>query len=77
MKHITVTISDISKRLDVFLSERTGITRSQVQRLIKDSYILVNNKKVNQGYRIKKDDAITIEKPEEKTDTLIDRKSVV
>jgi 23S rRNA pseudouridine1911/1915/1917 synthase len=71
MKHITVTISDISKRLDVFLSERTGITRSQVQRLIKDSYILVNNKKVNQGYRIKKDDAITIEKPEEKTDTLI------
>ncbi|MBA4348407.1 MAG: RNA pseudouridine synthase [Thermodesulfovibrio sp.] len=47
------------------------MTRSQVQKLIKDSHILVNDKKVNQGYRVKKDDAITIEKPEDETDTLI------
>lgn len=68
---ITVLQSDIPERLDVFVSEKTGITRSQVQRLIKKGLVLVNNKTENQNYKMKINDIITIHKPEEEKDILI------
>lgn len=68
---ITVSQTDTSKRLDVFVSEKTGITRSQVQRLIKEGLVLVNNKTENQNYKVKTTDVITIHKPEEEKEILI------
>jgi 23S rRNA pseudouridine1911/1915/1917 synthase len=63
--------SDIPKRLDVYVSEKTGITRSQVQRLIKEGLVLVNNKIESQNYKVKTNDVITIHKPEEQKEILI------
>lgn len=70
-KLITVSQSDISKRLDVFVSEKTGITRSQVQKLIRNGLVLVNNKIESQNYKIKANDVIKINKPEEEKEILI------
>lgn len=70
-KHIFASATDVSKRLDIFVSEKTGITRSQVQKLIKEGRILVNNKTENQNYTVKIGDVITIHKPEEKKEILI------
>lgn len=68
---ILVSNADASKRLDIFVSEKTSITRSQVQRLIKEGLVLVNNKTENQNYRVKTNDVITIHKPEEEKEILI------
>ncbi|MEW6739746.1 MAG: RluA family pseudouridine synthase [Nitrospirota bacterium] len=68
---ITASASDKSKRLDVLIAEKTGITRSQVQRLIKEGLVLVNNKTENQNYKVKTNDVITIHKPEEEKEILI------
>ncbi len=68
---VAVLQSDMSKRLDIFVSEKTGITRSQVQRLIKEGHVLVNNKKENQNYKVKTNDVITVHKPEEEKEILI------
>jgi 23S rRNA pseudouridine1911/1915/1917 synthase len=68
---ITVLQSDISKRLDIVVSKKTGITRSQVQRLIKEGLVLVNNNTEDQNYKVKTNDVITIYKPEEEKEILI------
>ncbi|MDI6801950.1 MAG: RluA family pseudouridine synthase [Thermodesulfovibrionales bacterium] len=69
---ITVLQSDILKRLDIFVSEKTGITRSQVQRLIKEGFILVNGKHEGQNYKVKKNDIIIFHRyEEEKKEALI------
>lgn len=68
---ITVAQSDYSERLDVFVSEKTGITRSQVQILIKNGHILVNNKSENRNYKVRPDDIIEIRRPEAESDVLI------
>jgi 23S rRNA pseudouridine1911/1915/1917 synthase len=65
---IIVQGSEKGERLDIFLLKKTGITRSQLQKLIKQGNVLVNNSKANQNYRIKPEDSITIQvsaKPEE------------
>lgn len=68
---ILVSVTDVLKRLDIFVSEKTGITRSQVQKLIKEGLVLVNNKTENQNYKVKTNDVITIHKPEEEKEVLI------
>lgn len=68
---ILVSNADVSKRLDIFVSEKTGITRSQVQRLIKEGLVLANNKTENQNYKVKTNDVITIHKPEEEKEILL------
>jgi 23S rRNA pseudouridine1911/1915/1917 synthase len=68
---ITVSQPDVLKRLDIFVSEKSGISRSQVQKLIKDGRILVNNRTENQNYKVKTNDVITISKPEEEKEVLI------
>ncbi len=68
---INVLQPDVSKRLDIFVSEKAGITRSQVQKLIKERHILVNNRAENPNYKVKANDAITIHRPEEESGILI------
>lgn len=63
---LNVSSEDLSKRIDVFISEKTGITRSQIQKLIEKGVILVNGQFETQNYRVKVDDVITITIPPQK-----------
>ncbi len=68
---LKVPVSEVSKRLDVFISEKTGTTRSQVQKLIKQGYVLVNNKREQHGYKVRPDDSVVVARPHEDTAVLV------
>lgn len=68
--HIVIT-SDSPQRLDLYISEKTGITRSQAQRLIESGLVTVNSKKEKQGYKVRPDDVVSVLQPEPEMDTLI------
>ncbi len=65
---ITLTVPEENhlERIDVFLasSTDTGVSRSIIQRLIKDKNILVNKNEVRPNYKVKTDDEISITIPE-------------
>ena len=61
MKYI-VESKDISKRLDIFLSENIkDATRSYIKNLIDDKKIRVNSNFVKAGYKLKENDVIEVE----------------
>ncbi|MFA5318260.1 MAG: RluA family pseudouridine synthase [Patescibacteria group bacterium] len=62
--NIKVKKSDINKRLDVYLSDKIDLSRSQIQKLIKQNLILVNGKEKSVHYKIRKDDKIIIKNVE-------------
>lgn len=68
---ITVEISEAGERLDTFLAGKTGITRSQIQSLIKKGHVLVNATNATQNYRIKAHDLISLSIPDKETEGLI------
>lgn len=68
---IHVQTSDPGERIDTFLASKTGITRSQIQKLIEKDNILVNERSVIQSYRVKPEDVITVDIAEEKTGGLV------
>ena len=47
-------------RIYSYLAEKLELSRSKIQKLIKEKKILVNNKKVNSSYLVKENDEITI-----------------
>lgn len=61
---ITVDENEEGERIDLFLSKKTGITRTRIQQLIKDEMITVNGKKSKSSYKVKKNDSIEVEMPE-------------
>ncbi|MEW6420077.1 MAG: RluA family pseudouridine synthase [Nitrospirota bacterium] len=71
IKEITVQTSESGERLDTFLAKKTGITRSQIQRLIEKGNVLVNNKGISQNYRLKAKDLISLSIPDKETEGLI------
>lgn len=55
---------DRGKRLDLFLADKNlGLSRSRIQKLIKEGKILVEDKKVKSHYKIKGDERVTIQIP--------------
>jgi 23S rRNA pseudouridine1911/1915/1917 synthase len=70
VQYITAQLSDIGERIDKFLASKTGITRSQVQKLIENYDVLVNEKHVDQNYRVRIKDAISIRIAGEKAERL-------
>ncbi len=48
-------------RIDMYLSSETDYSRSKVSKLIKDSGVFVNGKKVSPSYKVKIDDVIVFE----------------
>lgn len=53
-----VTYEEEGERLDNFLTNRSGFTRSHIQKLIKVGLVLVNAKKEKSGYRIREGDRV-------------------
>ncbi|HBR21549.1 MAG TPA: RNA pseudouridine synthase [Nitrospiraceae bacterium] len=68
---IQVQEKDSGKRIDILAVAETGITRSQIQRLIKNGFLLVNNKTVSQNYRVKAGDFIVLTAEDKKQEHLI------
>ena len=65
MLSFLATENDINSRIDKFLSEQEeGISRSYIQKLIKDGKVLVNNKPVKSNYRIVAGDEVILYVPE-------------
>ena len=48
-------------RIDKYLSEKLELSRSKIQKLVKDEKILVNGKAVNSSYSVKIDDEIVVD----------------
>ncbi len=71
IKQVVVRTPETGQRLDTFLVKETGITRSQIQKLIEKRYILVNNYHVRQHYKVKVNDVITVKIPPKEAEELI------
>lgn len=57
-----IKVSDnVGQRLDLYLSEKLDLSRSKIQKLIKDEQVTVNNKIVNVSYQVKLDDEIEVD----------------
>lgn len=54
-----------NKRIDNYLSETLDISRSQIQKYIKENYITVNNQEVKSSYVLKETDEIEVNIKEE------------
>lgn len=70
-QEIKVSQVESGKRIDVLAAEKTGITRSRIQKYIKRGSLLVNSISVSQNYRVKAGDIITLTVVEEETPGLI------
>ncbi len=57
-------ITDIGKRIDVFVAERAGLTRSASQKVLADGHTLVNGSTVRKNYKIAENDVVEVELPE-------------
>lgn len=70
--NFVVDKDNVSKRLDIYLSENLeDVTRSYIKTLIDDSKILVNNKKEKSGYKLKLNDIIDVTLEEKKSENIV------
>lgn len=51
---------DINERIDTYLSKKLELSRSKIQKLIKDDLVTVNNKTINSSYQVKLNDEIEV-----------------
>lgn len=59
--NLVVDIDNIDIRIDAFLAENTPLSRSYIQKLIKDNKILLNGNSIKNSYKTQLDDLIVIE----------------
>ena len=52
--------TEVNSRLDSYLSEKLELSRSKVQKLIKENLVTVNGKNVNGSYQVKLNDEIEV-----------------
>ena len=66
MQQQTLLISqeEIGKRVDTFLSDALGITRSAVQQLAEKGHIVCGDKPISKNYRLRENDLLTVQFPE-------------
>ncbi len=58
-------------RLDVYLKEKTGFSRSQIERLIEEGFVRVQTKTVKPSHKVRPGERIEVTIPERKSDGLI------
>ena len=63
---MTVSSENVKKRLDVFVFESLGITRSAAQGLIDEGLVTVNGRVESKNYRLRENDRVEIEEQEPK-----------
>ena len=63
---MSVNENDVKKRLDLYVSEVSGSTRSGAQVLIDGGCVLVNGKEESKNYRLRLGDTVEINMPEPK-----------
>ncbi len=56
--------ADAGRRLDVFLADRTGVSRARIQRCIDDGDASVNGRPARASHRLRPGDAVECETPE-------------
>lgn len=61
-----ISEENIQKRLDLYVSEAQGVTRSNAQNLIDGGFVLVNGKEAAKNYRLRQGDDVEIDSPEPK-----------
>jgi 23S rRNA pseudouridine1911/1915/1917 synthase len=66
-----VQVSEEGERLDMFLAKKTGITRSQIQKLIEKGNVLAGGSTVKPNYKVKVKDLISLIILEEQKEGLI------
>lgn len=66
-----ITQTDIGKRLDVYISESEGVTRSAAQKLIADENVTVNGKFPAKNYKLRLGDEVETELPEPVSDDAV------
>jgi len=66
-----ILCSEGGERIDIFLAGETGITRSQIQKLIEQGNVSVNDRPVNQNYRIRTNELVSLSIPEKQDEGLI------
>lgn len=71
VRTIGAEAEDAGERIDTFLATKTGITRSQIQKLIDNGDVIVNGRSVTRNYRIRSDDVADIKIPEKKDGALL------
>lgn len=65
MIHIYVTGEEAGKRIDCFLSQqREELSRSYLQKLLKNQKVTVNEKPVKANYKVQEGDSVFLEVPE-------------
>ncbi len=57
---LTVDKANVGARLDVFVSDGVGVTRSQAQKLIDDGDVDVNGRAEPKRYRVREGDEVTV-----------------
>jgi len=73
MREVKEYVCQKAERLDTFLSEQIGQTRSQIAQLIKQDCVWVDKKKViRPGVKLKVDQTIKVEFPEAKQEKALD-----
>lgn len=63
--HVFTAADDSGSRLDLYLSERLELSRSQIKRLADSGLILVNGKQTKAGYKLRAGDVVSVEVPPE------------
>lgn len=60
----TIEVTENAKRIDGYLIEKLNFSRSKIQKMIEEQYILLNGKATKNSSNIKVGDIITVEEPE-------------
>jgi 23S rRNA pseudouridine1911/1915/1917 synthase len=71
ISYYTVQPEEAGERIDTFLARKSERSRSQIQRLILKKNVLVNEKNINQDFKIRAADIITVTFTDEHEDILI------
>ena len=71
MKH--KLIANVSSRIDSFLVDKIALTRNQINKIIKTSGVLINNKLINNPYFIFKNNDVIVFNYEIRNENIIEK----